>query len=189
MTFRRPRAGGGFFLALLLLPFVLPASARQRSLVGGQEARPNPCASRQDSRALDVWVGEWDVRTPEVTKVADSHVRRAEGGCLLIESYAQADGYTGRSFNFYDAALRRWRQTWVDSAGNVSEFAGEYREGAMRFEGESHRRGGGTLLRRMHIFNLGADEVRQFSEASTDGGKSWAVLYDFNYKRKRPTPR
>ena len=77
----------------------------------------------------------------------------------------------------------------MDSAGNVSEFAGEYRAGAMRFEGESHRRDGRTLLRRMQVFNTGADAVRQTSEASTDGGKTWAALYDFTYKRKRPPPQ
>ncbi|MEW6208480.1 MAG: hypothetical protein AB1631_08935 [Acidobacteriota bacterium] len=40
-------------------------------------------------------------------------------------------------------------------------------------------------MRRLTFFNLGADRVRQFSERSTDGGKTWAVGYDFTYIRKK----
>jgi hypothetical protein len=55
----------------------------------------------------------------------------------------------------------------------------------MRYEGESHLQGGGKVLRRLTFFNLGADRVRQFSERSTDGGKTWTIGYDFTYIRKK----
>ena len=66
----------------------------------------------------------------------------------------------------------------------MSEFAGEFKDSAMRFEGESHRPEGTRILRRLTFFNLGLDRVRQFSEASTDGGKTWNLDYDFTYIRK-----
>lgn len=106
------------------------------------------------------------------------------GGCIIHESYVQADGYSGMSLNFFDPLLRRWRQTWVDSAGNVSEFSGQYLDGAMRFEGESHRAGGRRVLRRLTLFNIGNGEIRQFSEHSSDG-KTWSVGYDFRYVRSK----
>lgn len=79
------------------------------------------------------------------------------------------DGYTGKSFNFFDAALNKCGRQ--DRFGNVSEFVGEYKEGALRFEGESHRNDESRVLRRMIIFDQGPDRVRQYSERSDDGGK------------------
>jgi hypothetical protein len=45
--------------------------------------------------------------------------------------------------------------------------------------------GGPALKRRLRFYNLGADTVRQFSEGSTDDGKTWTVEYDFTYNREK----
>jgi hypothetical protein len=42
---------------------------------------------------------------------------------------------------------------------------------------------GGTLLRHLQFFNLGTDKVRQFSQGSSDGGKTWHTEYDLVYTR------
>jgi hypothetical protein len=86
--------------------------------------------------------------------------------------------------SFFDSTLGKWRQTWVDAFGNVSEFVGEFADEAMRFEGETHRRDGTRVLRRMVLYDQGADRVRQYSERSLDGGRSWDVVYDCIYVRK-----
>ena len=93
------------------------------------------CASAPEYRQLDFWVGEWEVRNSAGqpgagAAVAASSVLRIIDSCVVYENYAEAEGFLGKSFNFYDAALRKWRQTWVDNTGRVSEFLGEYREGA-----------------------------------------------------------
>ena len=49
---------------------------------------------------------------------------------MIYENYSQADGYSGKSFNFYDQALKKWRQTWVDAGGNVTDLVGELKDGA-----------------------------------------------------------
>lgn len=43
-----------------------------------------------------------------------------------------------------------------------------------------------TGLRRLSFFHLGSDQVRQLSETSTDEGRTWRTVYDFNYIRKKP---
>lgn len=146
------------------------------------ESLDNPCSSQPEYKQFDFWVGEWDV-TSEGKQVAESSIQRIVDGCIIFENYAQSDGFTGKSFNFFDATLKRWRQTWVDATARVSEFAGVYKDGAMRFEGETHLQDGRRILRRMTLFNLNPDRVRQLSEASTDGGKTWRVTYDFLYTR------
>ncbi len=44
---------------------------------------------------------------------------------------------------------------------------------------------GTKLKRHLQFFNLSPDKVRQFSQGSTDGGKTWKVEYDFTYTRKK----
>jgi hypothetical protein len=135
-----------------------------------------------ESRQLDFWIGNWDVTTDGKTKIGSSRIESIVGGCVILENYSQA-GFEGKSFNFFDSVLGKWRQTWVDSFGGVCEFTGQYRDGAMRSEGETHRRDGQTILRRMTLSKLDANRVRQYSEKSTDGGETWSVAYDYIYVR------
>ena len=44
---------------------------------------------------------------------------------------------------------------------------------------------GPGLKRHLQFIPMGPDKVRQFSRGSTDGGKTWAVEYDFTYTRKK----
>jgi hypothetical protein len=102
----------------------------------------------------------------------------------LLENWTGLQGGTGKSINFFNAGTGKWRQTWADSTGNVAEYQGQYKDGALRYEGESFPRGGQKVMSRLTFYNLGPDKVRQFAEQSTDGGKTWNVTYDFIYLRK-----
>jgi hypothetical protein len=44
---------------------------------------------------------------------------------------------------------------------------------------------GPSMRRHLQFFNLAPDTVRQFSQRSTDGGKTWTVEYDFTYHRRK----
>lgn len=44
---------------------------------------------------------------------------------------------------------------------------------------------GTKLKRHLQFIKLGPDKVRQFSQGSNDGGKTWFVEYDFTYNRKK----
>ncbi len=146
------------------------------------EEVPAEC-DRAPFREFDFWLGEWSV-TVGGKMVATSRIESILGGCVILESYEDPSGYRGQSFNFYDSHLKKWRQTWVDTSGSVSEFSGAVRDGAMRYEGETHRQGR-RILRRMTVSHQGRDRVRQFSEHSTDEGKTWAIAYDFVYLRTK----
>lgn len=156
---------------------------RFKEILAAVERLTNPCANQTEYKQFDFWVGEWIV-TSEGQQVATSSIQRIVNSCIIFENYSQADGYLGKSFNFFDAHLHKWRQTWVDGTGFISEFAGEFKDGAMRFEGESHLADGSKVLRHMTLSKLGADRVRQLSEVSTDEGKTWRVNYDYIYTRK-----
>jgi hypothetical protein len=166
-------------LLIALVAIVVTAQSTAQKL----DLKAGPCSEKPEHRQFDFWIGEWDVTT-EGKKIANSSIQNILASCIIFENFFDPEGYHGKSVNFFDSTLGKWRQTWVDSMGNVSEFSGEYKDGAMRFEGESHRQNGTRVLRKMIIYNLGPDRVRQYSEWSMDG-KDWKVGYDFIYMRKK----
>ena len=96
--------------------------------------------------------------------------------------------YFGKSYNIYNASLARWEQFWVDNQGGMIHFFGGLKDGVMNFWTDDMPQPDGKKLRRhLQFFNLGGDKVRQFSQGSTDGGKTWQVEYDFTYVRKKAT--
>jgi tetratricopeptide (TPR) repeat protein len=154
------------------------------ALVAEAERRAKPGLHDPKYREFDFWVGEWDV-TSQGQHVATSRIERLVDGCLILENYAQIDGFSGKSMNFYDATLSKWRQVWADSSGSMSEYAGEVRDNAMHYRGAWHKGDGSEILSRMTFFNLGPTQVRQLGEQSTDGGATWQVAYDLLYTRQR----
>ena len=102
------------------------------------------------------------------------------GGAALVERWTGASGDRGTSLNRYDRRTVTWRQTWVDDQGDVVEFEnGLARDGRVVF-GAIDPDGG---RRRLTFEDRGPDAFRQLSEQSTDAGRTWAVEYDFHYRR------
>lgn len=173
-----PKAG---IAALLLVGETSAATAGNRTKPGAATETTSPPCAGPRFREFDFWLGEWQV-TSGGSPVATSTIERILGGCAILETYSDPSGYGGKSFNFYDTHLEKWRQTWVDVAGNVSEFSGTVRDGAMHYEGETHRQGR-RVLRKMRVSKEEPDRVRQYSEQSDDDGRTWRVAYDFVYLR------
>lgn len=161
------------------------AAAQQPAVAAQQPAAPaRPCAARSEARQFDFWVGEWDVEVGG-KRAGTNAVQLILGDCVLMENWTGAGGMSGKSFNFYDAPKSKWRQVWVDDRGGVLDFEGEFREGAMRFQGETRRADQTTMLHRLTFTRQSADRVRQLWEQSSDGGKTWNVAFDGIYLRKK----
>lgn len=172
----------GLLLETILIPALLflPSSPTPAQ---GQTQRP-PCTS-VESRQFDFWVGEWEVLRPDGTPAGENTIRKILNGCVLHERYRTPAGYVGESFNVYDASRGAWHQTWVDGAGALLVLEGGLRNGAMILEGETVGPEGSTLQRITWTrVEEGPDRVRQLWESSTDGGRSWRVVFDGLYRRK-----
>ncbi|MGH9902565.1 MAG: tetratricopeptide repeat protein, partial [Pyrinomonadaceae bacterium] len=160
--------------------------ARFKDAVARAERNAKPCASTPEHRQFDFWVGEWDVQTPQGQLAGTNSVQSILDGCVVFENWAGAGGGgSGKSFNYYNPATRRWHQLWVSNTGNVLEFAGELKDGQMRYTGESPGAQGGKVMHRLTFFNSSADRVRQLWEQSADGGRTWNVAFDGTYVRKK----
>ncbi len=146
-----------------------------------------PCMVNAHAREFDFWVGEWDVFVTGTQRQAGhSLVQMISGGCALLENW-DSPASTGKSINFIDPNTNKWKQSWAGSYANgVQEFVnGEYKDSAMHFDYETEMHSGNKITGRFIFYNQGPDQVRQFSESSTDGGKTWTTNYDFTYIRKK----
>ncbi|HET9481013.1 MAG TPA: tetratricopeptide repeat protein [Candidatus Polarisedimenticolia bacterium] len=150
------------------------------------QAAAFPCRTRSEARQFDFWIGEWEVRNPAGQLAGDSSIQLILGDCVILENWTGRGGMSGKSINVYNGTLGYWQQTWVNDKGNVTEFRdGKYEEGRMQFLADVREADGSQGRRRLTFFNLGPDRVRQFSEQSRDGGRTWAVEYDLTYVRKK----
>jgi hypothetical protein len=148
----------------------------------------HPCPTDPEARRFDFWVGTWDV-TVRGQPAGTNDVQLLLHECLLLENWTAARGGTGKSVNFWDRGRRVWRQVWVADNGQALDYTGAFRDGAMRFEGETVGPDGARTLQKLTFFPIAADTVRQLFESSRDGGRTWTPGFDGLYVRKPGTPR
>lgn len=135
-------------------------------------------------RQFDFWIGEWDVVTTNGHNPAgSSSIQLILDQCVVLENWT--GGGTGKSFNHYDTRLKKWIQDWVDSDSNGVHFEGGLENGAMSYFADSADAKDAPIRRHLQFVKVDADHVRQFSQASSDGGKTWNPEYDFTYIRKK----
>jgi len=151
--------------------------------------KPAPCTA-PEHRQLDFWVGDWDVRptgTPPVGPAARNTVTLDDNTCVITEHWTAPSGSEGQSFNIFDRSYGVWRQTWVDNVGSQHDYRGSLQGGNMVLIGDVPTPGvNGLVHTRLTLFHIGPDSVRQFSEFTTDSGKTWQVGYDLMYVRRKP---
>ncbi len=146
-----------------------------------------PCRFQPESNQFDFWLGEWSVR-PRAggSVVGHSRIEKILSNCVVLENWTGANGWSGKSFNIYEAATRRWRQTWVDQSGAITDFVdGQAEAGVMSFRTRPAESNGVRSETRLTFTALDADHVRQHAQRSTDGGQTWQDQYDFIYERAR----
>lgn len=163
----------------------LKSDARYAGFLTAMDRNARPCLHDPRYREFDFWLGTWDVRQTGQTSgpAARNVITKTNNGCVVHESWT-APGSAGQSFNIFDRTRGKWFQIWVDNSGGLHEYSGGIRDGAMVYEGEmpAPRPATGRLRTRL-TFTPSARGVRQFSESTRDGGKTWQVNYDLFYTR------
>jgi len=164
------------------------SDSRFAKLVDQANHNLKPCAYTNENRQFDFWLGEWNVETTQgAIPAGQSKIELILLDCVVLEQW-QSNGnpYSGKSYNIYNTALKRWEQFWVDNVGGNIFFYGNLKDGVMDYYTDGLPQPDGTNLKRhLQFFKLGPDKVRQFSQGSSDDGKTWHVEYDFTYIRKK----
>lgn len=135
-------------------------------------------------RAFDFWLGEWEVRRPDGTVVGENRITSILAGCALREEWTGASGSVGTSYNMWDAATRRWHQTWVDNQGLLLLLDGGFTDGKMVLRGERPGQDGKSVLHRISWEPREDGTVRQLWETSNNAGSTWQVAFDGTYRRR-----
>ena len=80
-----------------------------------------------------------------------------------------------------------WQQTWVDNKGGVTNYVhSNWEKDKMVVTTENEKQPDGTMkMQRITFTRLDDDRVRQLGEVSADGGLSWAVSFDLEYRRRK----
>lgn len=145
----------------------------------------NPCLARKEYKQFNFWVGKWYVTNPAGKHAGDSEIDLMNNGCTIVENWYGARGFQGKSFNYFDTTDNKWHQFWINQNAQKITFEGNLEKGNMVYYSYDHVKDArNPFIRRLTFFNLGRDKVRQYSERSTDEGKTWNVEYDFTYTRK-----
>ncbi len=181
-----PQDGGVSMNVAILASWALLAAAPATA----QPGPPPKVCVKPEHRQCDFWAGRWDVFVSGSNRlVGHSQVEKLYDGCVLRENWTGVGGGAGGSLNLYQAVTGRWRQTWADSTGGMTEYSGQLVGSDMRFlAAETDLRTGAFLVRRMTFSPLPDGTVRQLIEVSPDSGTSWKVEEDLNYRRAAAAP-
>lgn len=132
-------------------------------------------------RQFDFMLGDWNVTTADGKLIGHDHFEKAYGGCVVQEHWTSVDGGTGSSFTLYDASRKLWHQTWVDSTGTLVVLEGGPKDGHMAMSGEMSQDGKHVQDRMSWMPKAG--KIRQLWETSSDGGKTWQIIFDVYYSK------
>ena len=167
------------FLKLLLVGAVTISIAPPTLAQG---LPPTPCTTAEH-RSFDFWLGEWNVHGVKGKFAGTNSIKREYGGCVLHERYDTGQGYSGESFNIYDAPRKVWHQSWVDSTGLLLLLEGGIKDGKMVLEGQTTGVDGKVTRQRITWTPSSDGSVRQLWESAAAGGE-WNVAFDGKYTRK-----
>ena len=155
-------------------------------------APASPWAS-SEYHQFDFWAGRWDVYPTGTDKLVAHSLIEQVYGCGIRENWMPIGKEVsggGGSLSLYDGAAKKWRQAWVDSSGTRVDLDGGFAGGVMSITGNwaNFAGPGKDALVRMNYQLWPDGQVRQWAQASSDGGKTWTPAFDFLYRKVAEFP-
>lgn len=146
-----------------------------------------PCKHDARYRALDFWVGDWDVWLPDGSRqLGSSHVGLDMHDCVVVENWTGSIGGTGKSFSEFDIRSGKWIQHWVDSFGASTDYQGTIVGSSVQMIANTPSKKDPHGLTRLTFSPMPDGIVRQLFETSSDGGKTWLQTFDGRYRKVKP---
>ncbi|HKV70364.1 MAG TPA: hypothetical protein VJN62_03910 [Gemmatimonadales bacterium] len=137
---------------------------------------PHTTCPGAPAAAFHWWPGTWDYATPGYDP-AVSTVTVSDDGCTFTEVFVDIHQQRQHTTIQYDATAHRWQRVVVDPFRTYRSTGVFAADGSIAFyetpgDRETYR-------------PTDADHVHFIGEKSTDGGKTWRVLFDATYTRRR----
>jgi len=131
---------------------------------------------------FDFWLGDWNVIWGEDGK-GTNHIERILDGRIIQENFIAPDLH-GMSVSSYDPERSLWCQTWVDNNGTYLDFTGKFEDNRMILSRDALVKGQ-ACKQRMVWYDIQENRLEWNWERSDDNGKSWRVLWQIHYTRKK----
>ena len=168
----------------LLIPLLVLLSTLLFGTVSAQNTNC-PCKSGEH-QAFDFWIGQWEVYLPDGSLAGKNTIRKIENGCALREEWVSTAtaGYTGTSYNFYNAIDKQWEQLWIDNQGAFLKLKGGIEGKAIVLKGDPVIGVAGRMQINRITWTPNSDgTVRQLWEVTFDDENTWSVAFDGKYVR------
>jgi hypothetical protein len=139
-----------------------------------------------ESSQFGFCLGKWDLYTNGAL-FGESTVDTLLDGFVIQEDFVEfpPDPFHGLNLTTYNTDSKLWEQTMVDNQGHHSLFIGEFKDGAMIFLRYFKNKKGEPRIQRTKFYNISQETFDWTFDASSDGGKTWNLYYQVNYKRKK----
>jgi len=144
----------------------------------------------QPADLFDFWLGDWQVtwKNPDgTTGHARNHVHRILDGEVIEEQFEAEPGpppvLHGRSLSVLQKATGTWRQAWADNEGSFFSFTAAIDGDKRLFATPLVSDGQQVKGQRMVFHDIARDRFTWDWEGTTDGGKTWTLLWQLQYKR------
>ncbi|HET6349029.1 MAG TPA: hypothetical protein VFH88_08100 [Candidatus Krumholzibacteria bacterium] len=163
-------------LLLISLLLCLPAAAL------AQKNGPPPIPPETDQ--FNFWLGDWDAAMGGDAHGSNHITKRWDR--VIVEEFNGAPGspLEGHSVSVFDPNSKLWKQTWVDNQGAYLDFTGTFQEDRMILS-RAFEKNGKTIHQRMVWYNIKPDSFDWNWERSLDDGKTWEVMWQIRYTRKK----
>ncbi len=144
---------------------------------------PSDC-SAAGYRALDFWVGDWDVAAGANTHAGRNRVESVLGGCALLEQWEDLSEpgtvHSGIGLHRFDAPTGLWRQAWVMDDGSTYDMQAKPGPTIVY----DRVTPAGPVLQRTTLAPLPGGRVDQFGERRADAGAAWREAFHLVYSRR-----
>ena len=149
----------------------------------------HPAQAATPAELFDFWIGDWVVSWKNANSSpgqARNRVSKILDGKVIEEDFAGDPAVTprllGRSLSVMDKA-GVWRQAWADNQGGFFALSGGA-EGETRFFTTAFQPVGEQLKgQRMRFYDIRPDSFDWDWEGSSDGGKTWTLIWRLHYRR------
>lgn len=148
-----------------------------------------PALAAQPAELLDFWLGDWVVTWTNANGSpgkARNHVGKILDGKVIEENFegdaSAAPRLLGRSLSVLDAG-GVWRQAWADNQGGFFALSASLDGDKRLFSTALTAAGDEVKGRRMVFHHITADAFTWDWEGTTDGGRTWKLLWRLDYRR------
>lgn len=143
---------------------------------------------------FDFWIGEWNLTWQDsdtTIGTGKNVVARILNDKIIKENFegltGQNKGFIGKSWSVYNPQTKEWNQTWVDNQGAYLDFWAEYSGDKRMFVRKFKGPKGKEVYQRMVFRDIKSDSFTWDWESSLDGGESWKLQWQIQYKRSDET--